>query len=627
MKNFFTQLALTAALATASVCANAQSASNPITGNSTTLQLTPSASTAYTVDNIIALDASTTYTGATVSISTGFQTGDVLAYTAVSGITGSYNSTTGVLTFTGTATAASYQTELRSVTLKSTAATSGTAKAIAFSVGSALSYSANGHYYQFISGSNTWMTAKYRADTMRLYGMHGYLATITSAGENSFIQQKLQADGWLGGSDDYRYINQAKGTTAYANQAASEGHYYWVTGPEKGTNFSNTSYGSQYYYYGSYAPVAANGQYMNWNGGEPNNYGNGEQFVEIYSSGSTGQWNDLDSTNLLGFVVEFGGMAGDPTVSLTFTRNITYVSTAVNGSRPTSNYSTVTAGRQYIDTTITVTGGSAISAGSVTINNITAGDTLSVKSGDLLNGVTVAYNAATGVLTFTGTASAAQWQVMFRKVAYSRSNTSITPRTITYALGGTGSYTKTLTTSANPLALTWVSFDGEAVNNAAGLTWKTAEEKNTASFDIEHSADGSSFEKIGSMNAEGTGNNTYTYTDNNTTDGNNYYRLKQIDNDGTFQYSKVINVVIKNGRTTAVTEVSFYPNPARDVLNVKADGTVNVMIYSMSGAVVANQQVNGNAQIAVANLPEGTYIYRVSNNNSVLQNGKVQIVK
>lgn len=629
MTQVFTKLIAAAALATAAFTANAQTASAPITGNASTLQVTPSATTAYKVDSTILLDATTNYTGATVSIN-GFQSGDLLAYTAISGsgISGTYNSTTGVLTFSGSSSAINYQNILRSVTLTSSA-TSGS-KSVAFSIGSALTFSGNGHYYQFVSGGNSWGTAKYRADTMRLYGMRGYLATITSQAENDFITNKLQADGWIGSSDDYKHINMATGTTTYASQTASEGHWYWVTGPEKGTNFSNTNYGNHnnFYNYDSKAPVAANGMFMNWNANEPNNYQagqwNGENSGEIYSSGSTGKWNDLDSTNSLGFVVEFGGMAGDPTISLTFTRPVQYVAVAINGSTPNSRYVISGGLRQKMDTTITVTGVGAIGTAAVKINNFVAGDTLAY-SGALPNGVTAAYNATTGILSFTGSATAAQWQTIFRNLTYSRSNATNTTRTITFTLGTTGSYTLSEFFTANPLALTWVSFDGRAVNENAELNWATADEKNTATFDIERSADGASFERIATIAANGTGNNTYEYTDINTANGANYYRLKQTDNDGTYQYSKVVKV--NTGKQTPAATVNCYPNPAKDVLNIATTGNVTVALFNMNGVNVATQEINGNGQIAVANLPEGIYIYRVANANGVFQNGKIQIIR
>ena len=101
-------------------------------------------------------------------------------------------------------------------------------------------------------------------------------------------------DAWFGASDDYGYINLAKGSTVYANQSASEGKWHWVTGPEKGQNFSNGNTPST---------TLVSGMYHKWAGGEPN--GTSEAFGQFYSS-NNGQWNDLANSNLGGYVCEYG---------------------------------------------------------------------------------------------------------------------------------------------------------------------------------------------------------------------------------------------------------------------------------------------------------------------------------
>ena len=232
--------------------------------------------------------------------------------TDVSGkITYAYNTSTGILTLTGTATIAEYQAALRAVkyyNLSENPTT--TARTISMTIGDALALSFGGktHYYEYVSGSYSWTAAKTAAEGRTFQGMTGYLATITSQEENDFIRQKLAADAWIGASDDYTYINAATGTTTFANQTAAEGRWYWVTGPEKGTLIST----------GNNSPVTASGGYAYWNSGEPNNYGSGENYGEIYSSGaSPGKWNDLPNTSLLPYVVEYNDNGGTPTFSKT----------------------------------------------------------------------------------------------------------------------------------------------------------------------------------------------------------------------------------------------------------------------------------------------------------------------
>lgn len=292
------------------------------------------------VDNSINVTSSSSITNVKVSVSTNFSAGDVLSYTGAlpSGVTANYNSSTGILSFTGTALAAQWKALLKTVTFYSTSNVTAN-REIVFSLGNLVA-SSTGHFYEFVpfgplaSDILTWPQAKAAAAAKTYLGMQGYLATITSQEENDIIFQKLTASGWIGSSDDYQQINTAKGSTVYANQAASEGKWHWVTGPEAGTQFSNSAWVGA-------TPTAVNGMYMNWNAGEPNNnhnniqYGEyGEQYGEIYagvSMGQPGKWNDFYSTNsdrnfVQGYVVEYGGMPLDPVTKTTDSRTIVITS-------------------------------------------------------------------------------------------------------------------------------------------------------------------------------------------------------------------------------------------------------------------------------------------------------------
>lgn len=141
--------------------------------------------------------------------------------------------------------------------------------------------------YKFISGSITANSARTAALNQTAYGSTGYLVTITSAEENAFVAARLQGDGWMGASD-----------------AASEGDWKWLDGPEAGTSFwSGQSGGS-----------VQNGLYANWSSGEPNDYSTGEDCAEFYIASS--KWNDLPcaGNTLSGYVVEFGAPGDLPTV-------------------------------------------------------------------------------------------------------------------------------------------------------------------------------------------------------------------------------------------------------------------------------------------------------------------------
>ena len=160
-------------------------------------------------------------------------------------------------------------------------------------------YAANGHYYQYISTTRTWTAAQ--ADvannplTYTFNGLRGYLATVTSSGENSFVTSRVGSSAvWLGARRDLNNTN-----------ATGDSAWYWTEGPEA------TGAGAHFYNQGG---GALNGAYINWNSGEPNGTTTaGESAMQLLSGGS-GQWNDLqasDGSQLLGYVVEYGGMPDD----------------------------------------------------------------------------------------------------------------------------------------------------------------------------------------------------------------------------------------------------------------------------------------------------------------------------
>ncbi|XZF16231.1 T9SS type A sorting domain-containing protein [Chitinophagaceae bacterium MMS25-I14] len=329
---------------------------------------------ATAVDPGLTLTANGNITGFIVSISDSYTAGDVLSYTGTlpSGVSATaFNTTTRSLVFTGTTSAANWQTLLRTVTLQTTSASCfPERRSVSFTAGNKYYNPLTGHFYEYYTTAQTWPNAKTYASTQSYFGRQGYLATMTSAAENNFIWKILGSDAWIGGSDDYLQIDSAVGYNLYASQTGttpSEGKFYWVTGPEKGTFYSS----------GNGSPVTQSGQYANWNGGEPNNSGN-ENFTEIYSS-NNGLWNDLGTGNTLGCVIEYGGMPTDATSSTVLaTRNI-YVNGAPSGTVNGGNVSVCTGTNS---TTLTLSGytGSVVRWESSLDNFLTTGTTISSTS-------------------------------------------------------------------------------------------------------------------------------------------------------------------------------------------------------------------------------------------------------
>lgn len=311
---------------------------------------------------------------ANVTITSGKQTGDTLWYTGTlpSGVTASYNATTGILGFTGSATVAQYQALLRTVTFKSLSSSASVTRNISFTLGSAIAY--NGHFYMIVNNPSyyTWTAAKADAATKTLFGLQGYMVTITSAAENNLLQQKLLADAWIGASDDYLQINGATGTTTYANQTASEGKYYWITGPEKGSLFS----------VGNVTPVVQTGWYANWAPGGPNNWSSIEHCAHFFTNGTWDDW--ANSTNVTDYVCEFGGMPGDPTVVLSYSRNVSTTSASL-ATLTTTSPSLLTATSATLGGNVTADGGATVTERGVvyatTANPTTANNKVTIGAG------------------------------------------------------------------------------------------------------------------------------------------------------------------------------------------------------------------------------------------------------
>ena len=343
-------------------------------GTSSTGTLSASHNTWTKVDPNLTLTANGTITGFRVQISQSYisgASGDQLRSTATlpSGVSVStFNTTTGILVFNGTTTAANWETVLRGVEFKSTTSTCyALQRRVTFVAGIVFYNPLTEHFYEYVSGNTTWTNSKTSAENRSYFGRAGYLATMTSEAENNFVWKLMANDGWFGASDEVSQVNGAKGTTAYASQAAVEQKWHWITGPEKGTQFSNGS-------------TATTGQYAKWAGGEPNNSG-GEHYGQFYS-GNAGSWNDLPNTNLPGYICEYGDMPGDITSSTTIlTRNVE-ISGASSGYISGGNIN-VCSGSNSTTLTLNSYTGSIARWESSFDNFFTAGTTISSTSSSI----------------------------------------------------------------------------------------------------------------------------------------------------------------------------------------------------------------------------------------------------
>ncbi len=182
--------------------------------------------------------------------------------------------------------------------------------------------------------------------------------------------------------------------------------------------------------------------------------------------------------------------------------------------------------------------------------------------------------------------------------------------------GGDNAVNASLTISQSVLPVTFVSFSGVEFNRAAKLNWLTSQELNNAYFNIEHSIDGSNFNSIGNVAGQGNSSNgfNYEFVHKQPFSGKNFYRLKQVDVDGSFKYSNTTVVKVANKKV-----VEIYPNPVLDKLMLRSTINLNTNKYriiNQTGAEVAAGIINGN-EINVSQLVKGNYYLTLIDKNEV----------
>jgi Secretion system C-terminal sorting domain len=160
------------------------------------------------------------------------------------------------------------------------------------------------------------------------------------------------------------------------------------------------------------------------------------------------------------------------------------------------------------------------------------------------------------------------------------------------------------------LPLQLLSFNGSKQANRTLLNWKTANEQNTKSFELESSTDGRNFIKITTLNAAGNGSHTYSYTDASIYKDKVWYRLKMLDADGKFTYS---SVVLMNQSTNQ--PITIYPNPAISVLNINLSSAkllnTNAQLTDAKGSLLQVVRLSGyNQPVTIGQLAKGIYLIK-----------------
>jgi len=197
-------------------------------------------------------------------------------------------------------------------------------------------------------------------------------------------------------------------------------------------------------------------------------------------------------------------------------------------------------------------------------------------------------------------------------------------------------------TSNTPLPVELSSFSASIIGSSVKLNWETATEVNNYGFDVERKIlkqvqnDEANWEKIGFVNGNGNSNSpkSYSFADDNVASGKFSYRLKQIDNDGQFEYSKTIEVDLGAPKNFELSQ--NYPNPFNPATTIRYSlleaGNVKLTLFNILGQEIKTL-VNEFKEAGVhtinfsaGELNSGIYIYKIEA-GSFTQTRKMILIK
>ncbi|HEX8505281.1 MAG TPA: lamin tail domain-containing protein [Hymenobacter sp.] len=160
--------------------------------------------------------------------------------------------------------------------------------------------------------------------------------------------------------------------------------------------------------------------------------------------------------------------------------------------------------------------------------------------------------------------------------------------------------------TANPLPVELARFDAARQGSNVAVNWATASEKNSAHFEVQRSLNGREFTTVATVAAQGNSTqlSAYTALDKSAPNGVLYYRLRQVDRDGTVAYSPAVTV----SGSGLTTKVLLYPNPAKSYVSFQADAPTPYRVFNQVGQTLLRGTTQaGTATVQVSTLPVGLY--------------------
>lgn len=168
-------------------------------------------------------------------------------------------------------------------------------------------------------------------------------------------------------------------------------------------------------------------------------------------------------------------------------------------------------------------------------------------------------------------------------------------------------------TVVTPVELT--TFYGSSVAEGTQLHWETASELNNSGFQVQYSLDATNWGTIGFVEGRGTTFESQEYSFLHETSKTNhvvYYRLKQVDFDGKFEYSKVIQIT-----SNSINDIKIYPNPTDGLVQIQGVNNAIIRVMDNTGRML-KQQVMTNETLDISDLPKGNYILVINSNESTV---------
>lgn len=182
---------------------------------------------------------------------------------------------------------------------------------------------------------------------------------------------------------------------------------------------------------------------------------------------------------------------------------------------------------------------------------------------------------------------------------------------------------------SSPLPVEWLAFEAQPKAGQVKLDWSTAWEEDNEHFLVEHSINGQKFETIGKVASQGSASleQSYTFWHQRPALGLNYYRLKQVDYSGEFEYSKIISAQVEEARQK--DKLLCFPNPVSQTLQVQLSTEPHpsslLFIVNGKGQILKKTSVSGvTMQLEVSKLPPGLYTLLLQTPN---ENTRISFVK